>query len=118
LVLNAGSSSLKFCVYSRPELENWHLESRGRSKVSGSPRISARDAEGGILIDQKLDASVCDAFNALDTLAAWLSFMYRDRQVVGVGHRVVHGGTRYAYPTVVTPEVLAELYRLVPLAPC
>jgi acetate kinase len=43
--------------------------------------------------------------------------MYGDGQVVGVGHRVVHGGTRYAHPTVVTPEVLAELYRLVPLAP-
>jgi hypothetical protein len=35
LVLNAGSSSLKFCVYSRSELESWHLESRARSKVSG-----------------------------------------------------------------------------------
>jgi acetate kinase len=118
LVLNAGSSSLKFCVYWRSELENWHLESRGQIEGVGiSPRISARDAEGGILIDQKLDASVCDGFNALETLAAWLSFMYGDGQLVGVGHRVVHGGTRYAHPTVVTPEVLAELYRLVPLAP-
>ena len=43
--------------------------------------------------------------------------MYGDAQVVGVGHRVVHGGTRYARPTVVTRQVLAELYRLVPLAP-
>jgi acetate kinase len=81
LVLNAGSSSLKFCVYSRSELENWHLESRGQIEgVGSSPRISARDAEGGILIDQKLDASVCDGFNALETLAAWLSVMYGDGQ--------------------------------------
>jgi acetate kinase len=118
LVLNAGSSSLKFCVYWRSEVEDWCLESRGQIEgVGTSPRISARDAAGEILIDQKLDAKVCDGFNALETLAAWLSFMYGDGQVVGVGHRVVHGGTQYARPTVVTPEVLAELYRLVPLAP-
>ena len=118
LVLNAGSSSLKFCVYWRSEVEDWRLESRGQIEgVGTSPRISARDAAGEILIDQKLDANVCDGFNALETLAAWFSFMYGDGQVVGVGHRVVHGGTQYARPTVVTPEVVAELYRLVPLAP-
>ena len=118
LVLNAGSSSLKFSVYWRPEVEDWRLESRGQIEgVGTSPRISARDAAGLALIDQKLDAKVCDGFNAFNTLAAWLRSMYGAAQVVGVGHRVVHGGTRYARPTVVTRQVLAELYRLVPLAP-
>jgi acetate kinase len=118
LVLNAGSSSLKFCVYWRPEVEDWCLESRGQIEgVGTSPRISARDAEGRVLIDQHLDAHVRDGFNALETLVAWLRSMYGDAQVVGVGHRIVHGGTRYARPTVVTPQVLAELYRLAPLAP-
>ena len=118
LVLNAGSSSLKFCVYSRSEVEQWRLESRGQIEgVGTSPRISARDDAGRILIDQKLDAKVCNGFNAFETLAAWFRSVYDDAQVVGVGHRVVHGGTRYARPTVVTPQVLADLYRLVPLAP-
>jgi acetate kinase len=118
LVLNAGSSSLKFSIYCRPEVEDWRLESRGQIEGIGtSPRISARDATGQALIDQKLDATVCDGINALDTLARWLRSLYGGAQVVGIGHRVVHGGTQYTGPTVVTPQVLAELYRLVPLAP-
>jgi acetate kinase len=118
LVLNAGSSSLKFGVYWRAEVEDWRLESRGQIEgVGASPRISARDAGGRVLIDQKLGANARDGFNALEALAAWFRSMYGDAQMVGVGHRVVHGGTRYARPTVVTPQVLAELYRLVPLAP-
>jgi acetate kinase len=117
-VLNAGSSSLKFGVYWRAEVEDWCLESRGQIEgVGASPRISARDAAGRVLIDQKLDPKVRDGFNALEALAAWFRSMYGDAQVVGVGHRIVHGGTRYARPTVVTPQVLADLYHLVPLAP-
>jgi acetate kinase len=118
LVLNAGSSSLKFCVYSRSEVEQWRLESRGQIEgVGTSPRFTARDATSGILIDHKLDAKVRDGIHALDTLVVWLRTMYKGAQMVGVGHRVVHGGTRYARPTVVTPQVLAELYCLVPFAP-
>jgi len=117
-VLNAGSSSLKFGVYWRAEVEDWRLESRGQIEgVGASPRISARDAAGRVLIDQKLDPKARDGFNALEALAAWFRSMYGDAQVVGVGHRIVHGGTRYARPTVVTPQVLADLYHLVPLAP-
>jgi acetate kinase len=118
LVLNAGSSSLKFSVYWRPEVDDWRLASRGQIEgVGTSPRISARDATGQVLIDQKLDGQVCDHLSAFDTLAECLRSVYRGAQVVGIGHRVVHGGTRYTRPTVVTPEVLAELYPLVPLAP-
>ena len=117
LVLNAGSSSLKFCVYERPGDEDWRLESRGQIEgVGSSPQLSARDCEGRVLIDQKLETDVRNGTNALETLAAWLKSMYGGAQLVGVGHRVVHGGTRYASPTVVTPQVLAELYRLAPLA--
>ena len=44
LVLNAGSSSLKFCVYRRPEVEDWRLETRGQIECIGtSPRMSAQD---------------------------------------------------------------------------
>ena len=45
IVLNAGSSSLKFCVYRRPEVEAWRLEARGQIEGIGSaPRFSAKDA--------------------------------------------------------------------------
>jgi acetate kinase len=118
LILNAGSSSLKFCVYVRPQSEDWSLASRGQIEGIGtSPRISAKNSEGRSLIDGKPDGDVRDGRGALEALAAWLRSMYGGARVVGVGHRVVHGGARYASPTVVTPQVLQELYRLVPLAP-
>ena len=119
LVLNACSSSLKFGVCWRPEAEDWRLESQGRIEGIGTtPRIGAKDAAGRILIDQKLDGKVCDGFNALEALAAWFRTTYGGKaKVVGVGHRVVHGGTQFGCPTLVTPQVLAQLYHLVPLAP-
>ena len=118
LVLNAGSSSLKFCVFCRPEAEEWRLESRGQIEGIGTaPHIVARDAAGRKLVDRNLDAVVRDGRDALQELAAWLKSVYGGARVVGVGHRVVHGGARYTHPTVVTPEVLIELRRLIPLAP-
>jgi acetate kinase len=118
LVLNAGSSSLKFCVYRRPVAERWRLESRGQIEGIGtSPQLSAKDAQGEILTDNRLEDWVSDGRAALDALASWLRSKYGGARVLGVGHRVVHGGARYAEPVVVTREVLAELYELVPLAP-
>jgi acetate kinase len=117
LVLNAGSSSLKFCVYARDE-EDWGLASQGQIEAIGSlPRISARDHAGRTLIDDRLDSDVRDQRSALDFLARWLRARYGGGQVLGVGHRVVHGGLNFAGPTVVTSEVLAELHQLEPLAP-
>jgi acetate kinase len=118
LVLNAGSSSLKFCVYRRPQLGAWRLESRGQIEGIGtSPRLSAKDGAGEALADQKLDPSVRDGRSALESLAAWLRSRYGGARVLGVGHRVVHGGPRHAGPVVVTPQVLEELRQLSPLAP-
>jgi acetate kinase len=118
LVLNAGSSSLKFCTYRRTEQDAWRLDSRGQIEGIGSaPHFVAKDAGGQRLVDRDLDSAVRDARAALDALALWLRERYDDARVTGVGHRVVHGGPRYSSPTVVTPQVLDELRTLVPLAP-
>jgi len=118
LVFNAGSSSLKFCVYQRPEESAWRIESRGQIEGIGTaPRLSARDAAGGILSDHPLDKVVRDVRAALDYLASWLRSRYGSARVLGVGHRVVHGGARFTGPTVITPQVLEELRALIPLAP-
>jgi len=83
LVLNAGSSSLKFCVYQRPEKEGWRLESRGQIEGIGtSPRIVARNAEERTLIDQNLDSDVRDGRDALGALSAWLTSTYREARVL------------------------------------
>ncbi len=119
LVLNAGSSSLKFNVYRRKaEAEAWFQETRGQIDGIGTqPRFSAKGTRDERLVDRALDATVSDGRAALDALAAWLRERYGGARVLGVGHRVVHGGASFASPTIVTPEVLAELRKLIPLAP-
>jgi acetate kinase len=118
LVLNAGSSSLKFCVYHRTQAEGWQLAARGQIEGIGTtPRLSAKDGAGAPLADQRLAEAVRDGRGALDALAAWLRSRYGGARVLAVGHRVVHGGVRYAAPTLVTPQVLKDLRELVPLAP-
>ena len=117
IVLNAGSSSLKFSVYQRPQAAAWSLAARGQiDGIGTSPRFSASDGAGVRLVDERMDDGV-DRRGAFDALASWLRSRYSDARVLGVGHRVVHGGARYDRPTIVTPEVLADLRALVPLAP-
>ena len=118
LVLNAGSSSLKFCVYQRPKGGSWGLETRGQVEgIGAAPRLTAKDAGGQVLAAQKPDETVRDGHDALQAVVTWLRFRYPGAHLMGVGHRVVHGGARYASPIIVTTQVLAELHRLVPLAP-
>ena len=118
LVLNAGSSSLKFCAFRRPQGEAWELAARGQiDGIGSSPKLSVKDSGGASLADTKLDSSVRDARDALRELASWLRSHYGGARVLGVGHRVVHGGARFTGPTRITPEVLAALRELVPLAP-
>ena len=118
VVLNAGSSSLKFCVYRRPGQEVWRLEVRGQvDAIGAAARFSVKDAAGNTIGEHRVDADVHDARTALMFVATWLGARYSGANVIGVGHRVVHGGANYAGPTIITPEVLENLRALIPLAP-
>lgn len=118
LVLNAGSSSLKFSVYHRGETSAWQVAARGLVEGLGSsPRFSVKGDTGLVLEDRALPSSVDDAGGAIDTLAEWLRARWSGVRVLGVGHRVVHGGHMFAGPAVVTPNVIEQLKTLIPLAP-
>jgi acetate kinase len=119
LVLNAGSSSLKFCVFHRPEGKGWRLTARGQIEGIGTkPRLTAKDDSGVKLIDQDLVLEeVRDGNGAIEQLAVWLRSQYGGSRVLGVGHRVVHGGVCFTGPTIINADVLKELYELTPLAP-
>jgi acetate kinase len=118
VVLNAGSSSLKFCVYRRREAQGWQLAARGQIEGIGtSPRFSVKDGAGARMVDRPLDAAVRDGRSALDALAVWLRSTYAGARVLGIGHRVVHGGAAFDGPTIVTWQVLDQLRKLIPLAP-
>jgi acetate kinase len=118
LVLNAGSSSLKFCVFQRPKGKWWQLASRGQiDGIGTSPHLKAKDDAGVTLTDRDLGAAISDGKKALNALAEWLRSQYGGSKVAGVGHRVVHGGSEFSGPVVITPEVLTALRLLTPLAP-
>jgi len=119
LVVNAGSSSLKFCVYSIDEAPAPTLVSRGQVDGIGTrPRLRARDGGGATLTDRTFaPAEVADVAAALDRVGTWLRQKYARTNLVAVGHRVAHGGPQYAAPVIVDDTVLAALERLVPLAP-
>ncbi|MCK6450914.1 MAG: acetate/propionate family kinase [Alphaproteobacteria bacterium] len=119
LVLNAGSSSLKFRVYAVDASGKPGLMAKGQVEGLGvRPHFVARDAQGASLADDSLSKdAVSGHADALSQLATWLRSRYGGTRLLAVGHRVVHGGVKYATSVVVTDAVLAELERLVPLAP-
>jgi acetate kinase len=118
LVVNAGSSSVKFRVFSRPRKGALDLEARGQIEGIGTkPQLTVKDARGTTLVDQALDPSLKHGGPTLEALAGWLRSRFGGGRVLGVGHRVVHGGPSYAAPVKVTRETLAGLQALAPLAP-
>jgi acetate kinase len=117
LVLNAGSSSLKFSAYTRGTDEGWSVAASGQIEGIGTgAHFKAKDQSGAKLLDLDMPA-VRDAHTALGALGDWLRAQFARARVLGVGHRVVHGGAKYAAPTLVTDRVLDDLRALVPLAP-
>jgi acetate kinase len=68
--------------------------------------------------DEQLDTTtVQNGRDAIGALAIWLRSHYAGARVLGVGHRVVHGGAKFTKPVIVTAEIIAELKELIPLAP-
>jgi acetate kinase len=118
LVLNAGSSSLKFAVYRAECGAPLRLVARGQIEGIGtSPRMSAHDSVGTALDCAPPESPIGDMRGALVYLGGWLRTHFQAARIAAVGHRVVHGGPRHAGPVIVTPAVLEELRKLVPLAP-
>jgi acetate kinase len=119
LVLNAGSSSIKFSVYALGAADRLSLDSKGQVEGIGTrPHFVAEDAKGGPLRDEAFESTGSDGHaEAMRKLGAWLRERLADDRVVAAGHRVVHGGPDFATPVAIDAQVLARLERLVPLAP-
>jgi acetate kinase len=117
LVLNAGSSSLKFSVFgSGADLAP--LVAGNLEELQGHARFRAKDATGAIMDEQEWpDGEPPGHEGAIEFLLDWLRKSAGGVQLVAIGHRVVHGGSDHAAPVRVTPAILDQLERLVPLAP-
>ncbi len=118
LVVNAGSSSVKFEVFAIEGSADLKLQVRGQMDGIGTqPRLRARGADGAQLIERRFEThDVPDVPTGLHTAGAWLREQL-EIHPVAVGHRVVHGGPNYARPVLVDAAVLAELEQYVCLAP-
>jgi acetate kinase len=118
LVLNAGSSSIKFSLFAAaawPRRKDL-LCHGAMAGIGGGVHFFATDAAGRVTAEQQLGEGT-DHEAALEVLLRWLEEHFGEPALAAVGHRVVHGGRRYAAPVRVDAVVAAELRRLVPLAP-
>ena len=119
LTVNAGSSSLKFSVYRVEDGARLSPSADGQIEGIGtSPHFLARGADGRALVDERWPADrAFDHDRSFRVLGGWLREFLGDTALLGVGHRVVHGGVDYAAPVRIDPAVLARLEALCPLAP-
>src|SRR5205814_8817967 len=81
-----------------------------------APRFDVRDASGTGVVAERCAAPL-DHAGSIDRLLDFLATQPAPLTLVAAGHRVVHGGADYAAPVRITPQVLADLESLVPLAP-
>ncbi|MCV2358235.1 acetate/propionate family kinase [Paucibacter sp. TC2R-5] len=126
LVLNAGSSSLKFSVYRVDADEQLHLlASGGIEELGAAAHFWAKNSRGELLGEQRWPGPApapapgpLGHSGAIDFLTEWLrEHNGGGMRLIGVGHRVVHGGLSHSAPELVTTELLSYLQSLVPLAP-
>jgi acetate kinase len=114
-VINAGSSSVKFSFY---ESERQILAGQVDG-IGAHPSASATGSNGEKLEPPHLGAKLPTVpSEVLPAVLPWARERLGNRRLAALGHRVVHGGLRHSRPARVTPQLLAELEALVPLAPC
>lgn len=118
LALNAGSSSLKFGVFKAASKREVEPLMRGVfDGLADAPRFSAQDAAGRPLADRPLRLPGRSTGALLQELLSFLDARLGSKQIVAVGHRIVHGGSRFISPVRVTNEVIEALDELTPIAP-
>jgi acetate kinase len=119
LVLNAGSSSIKFQLFAVGVRHALDRLLKGQFDGIGvRPHLVAKGHDRETLIDQSWPVSeVPDVPAALEKVIGFLVQRLGGKLPAAIGHRVVHGGAAYSEPTVITSEVLAQLEPLIPLAP-
>lgn len=120
LVINAGSSSIKFAIYQKDSSsEELVADAAGQIEgISSQPRFTVKKPSDNVLVDRELTVEEArNHMGAITIIRAWLRDYFANGTLLAVGHRVVHGGQHYLAPILINSTVLAELETLVPLAP-
>jgi acetate kinase len=119
LVINAGSSSIKFSLYVAQGDDRPELSSKGQVEgINVAPHFIAKSPMGAVLAEERWPDQPNLSHQALfKHMIEWIEAHLGDAELKAAGHRVVHGGSQYSQPLTVTDELMEELDRLVPLAP-
>lgn len=117
--LNSGSSSIKFALYVLDADRAPSLSAAGKiERIGISPHLTIRDTSGETLVVQDWrDQHGLTHADLLAWLFDWAISHLDGREVIAIGHRIVHGGVDFAVPCLIDDLVLDELERLCPLAP-
>lgn len=117
VVINAGSSSIKFSLLAGQSSETLNSIAHGEIEGIGTtPHFFAEDDHGQRLTEHRWGTRTSHE-DLLGHLIAWIEGHLGPNRLTAAGHRVAHGGFSYINPQLVTPSVLANLRALIPLAP-
>ena len=113
-VINAGSSSIKFAIYEASDNERCLFQGQVEG-IGVKPHLKVADAAGAGIEERSFDPHGFDHGAATREIIELARRLLVEGSVAGVGHRVVHGGLKYASPVRVTEAVLDDLAELTPL---
>ncbi len=118
VVLNAGSSSVKFSVFAIAAADLRRLFRGEFEGIGTAPHFFVRDKDGAIVAAERHSlAEVGSQEDAVRRMFAWLDSHSAGLEIAAAGHRVVHGGPVYSEPVVVDGPTLEALAAYEPLAP-
>ncbi|MCD9822285.1 acetate/propionate family kinase [Bradyrhizobium japonicum] len=117
LVLNSGSSSIKFGLFDIAAAEPALVCKGLLDEHEAKPRLVVRSPEGGDLFETRREASDADSGHLFADVLDFIEERFADHRLRAVGHRIVHGGPDYSGPVELTDDVYAKLDALTPLAP-
>jgi acetate kinase len=115
-VVNAGSSSIKFAIFDAAAEPALRLKGLIEG-VGATPRAKLSDAQGKVLVEEEPEPAGFDHAAATRTMMRLAAPWLEGRDIAVVGHRVVHGGSDYAAPILLTEEIVERLAGFIPLAP-
>jgi acetate kinase len=115
LTINSGSSSIKFALYRMGRNEKVVFSGSVGGIGAGSGVFRVKDGAGKSLVDNSLN--MLSHNEALREITDWLKSKTEANPFEAVGHRLVHGGSRFSQPHLITPKMMETLEELIPYAP-
>lgn len=117
LILNAGSSSIKFGLFEISGSEPVLLCKGLLDEHEAKPRLMARSPSGEMLFEKQREASDAEGGHLFADVLGFIEERFREGRLRAVGHRIVHGGPDYSGPVALTDDIYGKLEALTPLAP-